>query len=134
MTISTLTFSEGKSPGSHLAPAQCFSNKVHKATAIDNGFTHLDGVQIYANEDSLGAAVKPSGASRSALFAQSTLARLDSPDRVAGVAVKELGLDYVVYLVHRPALNKMWKIMEWRRTDGGVEFRSCPFTGEPGGP
>lgn len=53
--------------------------------AIANGFTHLDGAQMYENEESLGIAIRASGKPRSALFVTTKLNRLQ-PDQTAKTA------------------------------------------------
>lgn len=89
--------------------------------AIANGFTHIDGAQMYENEESLGVAIRASGTPRSALFVTTKLDRLQ-PDQTAKtalqVSLKKLGLEYVdLYLVHVPGhhagrLKEVWKMME----------------------
>ncbi|KIK44137.1 hypothetical protein CY34DRAFT_803055 [Suillus luteus UH-Slu-Lm8-n1] len=89
--------------------------------AIANGFTHIDGAQMYENEESLGVAIRASGTPRSALFVTTKLDRL-RPDQTAKtalqVSLKKLGLEYVdLYLVHVPGhhagrLKEVWKMME----------------------
>lgn len=91
--------------------------------AIDNGIIHLDGAQMYRNEETLGAGIKASGKPRSELFITTKLHVL-----APGVTVKEslqesltkLGLDYVdLFLIHDPTkvsgeggLVGQWKGME----------------------
>lgn len=125
MTISTLTLNDGNEvpwiafgTGSahRLQDAQ---NPVENAIA--NGFTHLDGAQMYENEESLGIAIRASGIPRSTLFVATKLDRLQ-PDQTAKtalqVSLKKLGLEYVdLYLVHTPGphagrLKEVWKMME----------------------
>lgn len=91
--------------------------------AIDNGIIHLDGAQMYKNEETLGAGIKASGKHRSELFITTKLNGL-----APGVTIREslqdslskLGLDYVdLFLIHDPtkapgedALAAWWKGME----------------------
>ncbi|KAF5330572.1 hypothetical protein D9619_005904 [Psilocybe cf. subviscida] len=91
--------------------------------AIDNGITHLDGAQMYRNEETLGAGIKASGKPRSELFITTKLHVL-----APGVTIKEslqeslskLGLEYVdLFLIHDPTkapgeegLAAQWKGME----------------------
>jgi diketogulonate reductase-like aldo/keto reductase len=91
--------------------------------AIDNGIIHLDGAQMYNNEETLGAGIKASGKSRSELFITTKLNGL-----APGVTIKEslqeslskLGLEYVdLFLIHDPTkasregeLAAWWKGME----------------------
>lgn len=86
--------------------------------AIDNKITHLDGAQMYNNEDTLGAGIKAAGKPRSELFVTTKLANL-----AAGQTVKEslkaslnkLGLDYVdLFLIHDPTpATKEGKLAQW---------------------
>jgi diketogulonate reductase-like aldo/keto reductase len=90
-------------------------------TAIATGFTHIDGAQLYGNEDSMGAAIRASGKPRSELFVTTKLGRLQ-PGQTAKTALQvsldKLGLEYVdLYLVHAPSLHAdrlkaVWKEME----------------------
>ncbi|KAF6763998.1 NADP-dependent oxidoreductase domain-containing protein [Ephemerocybe angulata] len=93
--------------------------------AIQSGVTHLDGAQIYNNEDSLGLAIKESGKPRAELFITT---KLKPPSAGQTVDVKaslkeslrKLQLDHVdLYLIHSPypantegKLQDIWKQME----------------------
>ncbi|KAJ7510050.1 NADP-dependent oxidoreductase domain-containing protein [Mycena galericulata] len=103
--------------------------------AIDCGFTHLDGAQIYNNEDSLGAGIKAAGKPRSELYIVTKL-----KPGLGGAQVKpslveslqKLGVDYVdLFLVHSPRPNKapapgdkpidlveLWQAMEAVQAEG----------------
>lgn len=92
--------------------------------AIETGITHLDGAQMYANEDSLGDGIKASGKPRSELFVTT---KLDTPlppgetvkDSLEK-SLKKLQLDYVdLFLIHCPVpsadegkLPDLWRQME----------------------
>ncbi|KAG1751713.1 NADP-dependent oxidoreductase domain-containing protein [Suillus lakei] len=131
MTISTLTLNDGNQvpwiafgTGTALRH-QDAQNPVENAIA--NGFTHLDGAQMYENEERLGAAIKASGTPRSALFVTTKLHRLQ-PGQTAKtalqVSLKKLGSEYVdLYLVHVPGhhagrLKEVWKMMEESKREG----------------
>jgi len=91
--------------------------------AIENNVTHLDGAQMYNNEDTLGAGIKASGKPRSELFVVSKMNNLQPgqtvKDSLKGSLAK-LGLDYVdLFLIHTPAqgrkensLSRLWEGME----------------------
>jgi diketogulonate reductase-like aldo/keto reductase len=76
-------------------------------TAIDAGIVHLDGAQMYTNEETLGEGIKASGKPRSELFITTKL----KPRLEPGVTIKKsledslakLGIDSVdLFLVHSP--------------------------------
>lgn len=131
MAISTLTLNDGNQVpwiafGTGTALFQRDAQNTVE-TAIANGFTHLDGAQMYENEESLGAGIKASGMPRSALFVTTKLHRLQ-PGQTAKtalqVSLKKLGLEYVdLYLVHVPGhhaghLKEVWKSMEECKREG----------------
>jgi len=117
------------------------ANLVHQA--IQHGITHLDGAQMYRNEDSLGAGIKASGKPRSELFITT---KLNGKQLQPGLTVKDtlkeslakLGTDYVdLFLIHDPTpatnesnstLADWWKQMEqlylegWTRSIGVSNF------------
>lgn len=74
-------------------------------TAIQLGYTHLDGAEAYGNEAELGAAIKRSGVPRSSLFV-TTKTSVKPGETIAAAldrSLKLLGLDYVdLYLIHHP--------------------------------
>jgi len=89
--------------------------------AIDNGFTHLDGAQLYRNEDTLGDGIVASGKPRSELFVTTKLALLQpgaTPKSALEASLKKLKVDYVdLYLIHQAnqhvgKLKEVWKGME----------------------
>ncbi|KAF5315820.1 hypothetical protein D9611_004842 [Ephemerocybe angulata] len=93
--------------------------------AIESGVTHLDGAQVYNNEDSLGLAIKESGKPRVELFVTTNL-RPPSAGQTVDVkaslkeSLRKLQLDHVdLYLIHSPypantegKLQDIWKHME----------------------
>ncbi|KIK98728.1 hypothetical protein PAXRUDRAFT_133664 [Paxillus rubicundulus Ve08.2h10] len=95
--------------------------------AIENGFTHLDGAQMYKNEASSGAAIAASGKLRSELYITTKLQALQpgaTPKSALEESLKKLGVDYVdMYLVHIPKqhgskLKEVWKGMEEAKSAG----------------
>ena len=91
--------------------------------AIENNFIHLDGAQMYNNEDSMGAGIKASGKPRSELFVVTKLNTLQPGQTVKEslkISLAKLGLDYVdLFLIHTPAqgrkensLSQLWEGME----------------------
>ncbi|KAI0647040.1 Aldo/keto reductase [Trametes meyenii] len=95
--------------------------------AIANGVTHLDGAQMYANEDSLGAGIIASGKPRSELFVTTKLAKVPEGKTVRDTLVeslKKLQLDYVdLFLIHVPIqhegkLQSVWKEFEALQKEG----------------
>ena len=95
----------------------------HVRLAIENNITHLDGAQVYNNEDSLGAGIKASGKPRSELFIVTKLHSLQTGETIKEslkVSLAKLGLDYVdLFLIHSPyearnekKLSQWWEGME----------------------
>ncbi|THH17240.1 hypothetical protein EW146_g3539 [Bondarzewia mesenterica] len=99
------------------------------AAAIKAGFTHLDGAQVYDNEDSLGAGIIASRKPRSELFVTTKLYKLDAGTTVRESlqgSLKTLKLDYVdLFLIHIPSMFKepgqlksIWKQFEEVKKEG----------------
>ncbi|KAI0321652.1 Aldo/keto reductase [Amylostereum chailletii] len=97
------------------------------ATAIKAGFTHFDGAQVYANEDSLGAGIIASGKPRSELFITTKLTRIPDGQTVRDTLVeslKKLQINYVdLFLIHTPVnhvgkLKETWKEVEAMKKEG----------------
>jgi len=101
--------------------------------AIDASITHLDGAQMYNNEDTLGAGIKASGKPRSELFITTKLnGKALLPDQTIKESLKDsltkLGIDYVdLFLIHDPTpatkvsdakLAQWWKEMEGVHAEG----------------
>ncbi|KAK8094002.1 NAD/NADP-dependent indole-3-acetaldehyde reductase, partial [Apiospora hydei] len=96
--------------------------------AIKNGFYHLDGAEVYGNEEELGAAIKAAGVPREKLYVTTKLngtKKQDIPTAFA-TSLRKLGLDYVdLYLVHAPylaespaELQEIWRQMEAIKESG----------------
>lgn len=97
--------------------------------AIDNGIIHLDGAQMYNNEDTLGAGIKASGKPRSELYVVTKLKALTPGQTVKeslAMSLEKLGLDYVdLFLIHSPSpsnkegkLKALWKALEEVHSEG----------------
>lgn len=100
-------------------------------SAINAGFTHLDGAQWYKNEESLGAGVAVAGKAREQLFITTKLAMIPEGKTVRDTLVDSLAklrVDYVdLFLVHTPlafsykepgCLKAIWKEMEAVKKEG----------------
>jgi diketogulonate reductase-like aldo/keto reductase len=91
--------------------------------ALHVGYWHIDTARIYGNEEDVGAAVRESGLSRSAIFVTTKLWNADQGTRSAAAAFEaslaRLGIDYVdLYLLHWPVPGKRlesWRELEWLR-------------------
>lgn len=98
--------------------------------AIEGGFTHLDGAQVYDNEESLGrgiaAAMDLNERPRSELFITTKLGKLgvketgeqETVEQSLRASLNKLQLTYVdLFLIHTPLdhpdrLEEVWKEME----------------------
>lgn len=99
------------------------------AAAINAGFTHLDGAQVYRNEESLGAGIAAAAKPREQLFVTTKLHKPAEGDSVRDTLVESLAklrLEYVdLFLVHTPLnfpepgrLKEVWKQMEALKKEG----------------
>ncbi|KAH9035481.1 Aldo/keto reductase [Lactarius pseudohatsudake] len=97
--------------------------------AINAGFTHLDGAQIYRNEESLGAGIAAAGKPREQLFVTTKLNKPAEGKTVRETLVESLAklqLGYVdLFLIHIPLhfpepgrLKEVWKEMEALKKEG----------------
>jgi len=99
--------------------------------AIQNGVTHLDGAQIYKNEETLGQGIALSGKPRSELFITTKLTlNVGDPATIKGLLEESLGklrTDHVdLFLVHAPSpsnqepgkLKRVWQQMELVKKEG----------------
>ncbi|GAB0133840.1 hypothetical protein EsDP_00002234 [Epichloe bromicola] len=96
--------------------------------AIEVGYRHLDGAQVYGNEEELGAAIKESGIPRDQLFVTTKLdgEKKQPTEEAFEISLKKLGLDYVdLYLIHTPwfatsdeDLQKRWADLEAIKASG----------------
>ncbi|KAK6528676.1 hypothetical protein TWF694_003921 [Orbilia ellipsospora] len=73
-------------------------------TAIKIGFTHLDGAEVYGNEEELGISIRESGIPRSQLFVTTKVHKsISSPKNALTTSLEKLGTEYVnLYLIHAP--------------------------------
>lgn len=96
------------------------------ATAIANGYRHIDTARIYGNEDEVGAGVKASGVPRSEIFVTTKLWNddhgFDKALRAFDKSLERLAIDYVdLYLVHWPvggARKESWRALERIKSEG----------------
>ncbi|KAL2759678.1 hypothetical protein ACRALDRAFT_1060317 [Sodiomyces alcalophilus JCM 7366] len=75
--------------------------------AIKAGYYHLDGAEVYGNEEELGAAIKQAGVPREKLYVVTKLhvTKKQNTQEAFDRSLKKLGLDYVdLYLIHSPYL------------------------------
>ncbi|KAF8798151.1 Aldo/keto reductase [Phlegmacium glaucopus] len=97
--------------------------------AIENNIIHLDGAQVYKNEDTMGAGIKASGKPRSELFVVTKLNTFQTSHTVKEslkVSLTKLGLDYVdLFLIHTPEqarkeanFSQLWEDMEKIKQEG----------------
>ncbi|KAH9035478.1 Aldo/keto reductase [Lactarius pseudohatsudake] len=97
--------------------------------AINAGFTHFDGAQIYRNEESLGAGIAAAGKPREQLFVTTKLNKPAEGKTVRETLVESLAklqLEYVdLFLIHTPLqfpepgrLKEVWKEMEALKKEG----------------
>ncbi|KAI0275895.1 Aldo/keto reductase [Russula aff. rugulosa BPL654] len=95
--------------------------------AINAGFTHFDGAQLYKNEQYLGAGIAAAGKPREQLFITTKLAKPAEGKTVRDTLVeslKKLQVDYVnLFLIHIPlrfpgGLKAVWKEMEAVKKEG----------------
>jgi len=96
------------------------------ATALDEGYRHIDTATIYRNEDGVGRAIAASDMPRSDIFVTTKLWNsdqgYDSALTAVDVSLAKLGLDYVdLYLVHWPKpehTRDTWRAMEEIKASG----------------
>ncbi|KAK5997117.1 NAD/NADP-dependent indole-3-acetaldehyde reductase [Cladobotryum mycophilum] len=99
--------------------------------AIEVGYRHLDGAEVYGNEEELGLAIKESGIPREEFFVTTKISATEKkPAKEAfDLSLKKLGLDYVdLYLLHGPwfadteaELQHRWAEVEELKASGRVK-------------
>jgi 2,5-diketo-D-gluconate reductase A len=100
------------------------------ASALENGYRHIDTAQMYGNEAEVGAAVRKSGLDRSEVFLTTKLNnhahRPDDARAAFDGSLKALGSDYVdLFLIHWPLPTRYdgdfvstWRTLEEFYRDG----------------
>ncbi|KAH7015293.1 NADP-dependent oxidoreductase domain-containing protein [Ilyonectria destructans] len=71
--------------------------------AIELGYRHLDGAEVYGNEEELGAAIKAAGVPRDQLFVTTKISATEKKNTLEAfnLSLKKLDLEYVdLYLIH----------------------------------
>ncbi|PNY26642.1 NAD/NADP-dependent indole-3-acetaldehyde reductase [Tolypocladium capitatum] len=96
--------------------------------AIQVGYRHLDGAEVYNNEEELGAAIEASKIPREQLFVTTKISATEkkSTQEAFSLSLKKLGLDYVdLYLLHGPwfadseaELQQRWADLEAIKASG----------------
>ncbi len=99
-------------------------------TALEIGYRHIDGAQMYANEKGVGQGVRDAGLDRGQVYLTSKLNngfhRPDDARRAFDETLRELGTDYVdLFLIHWPLPTlydgdyvSTWKTLEEFKADG----------------
>ncbi|KAK2777124.1 NAD/NADP-dependent indole-3-acetaldehyde reductase [Colletotrichum kahawae] len=96
--------------------------------AIQAGFRHLDGAEVYGNEIEMGLAIKTSGVPREELYVATKLWDMTNPKASFELSLRRLGLEFVdLYLIHAPfnarsdvELQCAWAHMEELKLSGRV--------------
>ncbi|RMJ07428.1 hypothetical protein BHE90_007268 [Fusarium euwallaceae] len=99
--------------------------------AIGVGYRHLDGAEVYGNEEELGQAIKKAGVPREQLYVTTKIPAEKKGSAIESfdVSLKKLGLEYVdLYLIHGPwfaetdeDLQKRWAELEQLQASGRVK-------------
>lgn len=106
------------------------------ATALRDGYRHIDTAAFYGNEKSVGVAVKQSGLNREDVFVTSKLWNTDrgydKTIKAFDLTLKNLGFEYLdMYLIHWPAVSRQfadwadinadtWRAFEQLHRDGRI--------------
>ncbi|CAH0041639.1 unnamed protein product [Clonostachys rhizophaga] len=96
--------------------------------AILTGYRHLDGAEVYGNEQELGAGIKAAGVPREELFVTTKINANQKKNALEAfdISLKKLGLKYVdLYLLHGPwfadteaELQERWAHLETIKESG----------------
>ncbi|KPM37211.1 hypothetical protein AK830_g9338 [Neonectria ditissima] len=86
-------------------PKAPLDNEIIEITkkAIELGYRHLDGAEVYGNEAELGAAIKAAGIPRNELYVTTKISATEKKNTLEAfnLSLEKLGLDYVdLYLIH----------------------------------
>ncbi|WQF81746.1 Putative aldo/keto reductase, aldo-keto reductase, NADP-dependent oxidoreductase [Colletotrichum destructivum] len=107
-----------------------FDDKIvdYTVQAIKVGYRHLDGAEVYGNEEELGAAIKKAGVPREKLFVTTKISGTKKQDTEESFkrSLEKLGLEYVdLYLIHAPffadsdeELQQKWADLEAIKESG----------------
>jgi len=96
-------------------------------TAIKVGYRHIDGAEMYNNEEEIGVAIRESGIPREEFFVTTKVyTNLDDIPAAIRTSLEKLGLAYVdLYLIHGPfksadakRLQQDWTEMEKVKASG----------------
>ncbi|KAM0749928.1 NADP-dependent D-sorbitol-6-phosphate dehydrogenase [Meredithblackwellia eburnea MCA 4105] len=100
--------------------------------AIKTGFTHIDGAEMYNNEESVGLGIKESGVPREELFITTKV--FTGLNDIRGTflsQLKKIGVSYVdLYLIHSPlnfgtpgypTYEEAWKELEKLKDEGLIK-------------
>jgi methylglyoxal/glyoxal reductase len=101
-------------------------------SALKTGYRHIDTARVYANEKSVGEAVRRSGLSRNEIFVTTKLWNADqgydSTLRACNESLRLMGLDYLdLFLVHWPV--PVLRRDTWRAMETLVEQGVCRAVG-----
>lgn len=96
------------------------------ASALKQGYRHIDTARIYGNEEDVGEGIRASGVPREEVFVTTKLWNddhgYDAALRAFDASAKRLKLDYVdLYLIHWPVTGKRrdsWRALEKLKADG----------------
>lgn len=96
--------------GTYLTPKE--QTKASVASALKNGYRHIDTALAYGNEEPVGEAIRESGISRQEIFVTTKHWVLDRGYKQTLEAIdrslKNLNLDYLdLYLIHWPCVEKV---------------------------
>lgn len=88
--------------------------------ALDAGYVHIDTASLYANEESVGKAIRESGIAREEVFVTTKIWNTDqgydSTFKALEISLDKLQMDYVnLYLIHWPKGElsvETWRAME----------------------
>lgn len=132
-TVPMITLNDGNQIpqlgfGLYLVPPEDTAAVVKEALEI--GYRHLDGAQMYGNEEGVGQGIRDAGLDRGQVFLTSKLNngfhRPDDARRAFDETLRALGTDYVdLFLIHWPLPTlydgdfvSTWKTLEEFKADG----------------